>query len=177
MSRPKINLYHELHPTVLRLVEIMQDLNLTRTQFANKLGFSYSAINNFFNREGTKISTIQAKAMELEFGVRHKWILEGIGSKWREDKKPSFIDDLPPKHEKPIEPKKSLHPLMTVREAAERLRMSPHTIRYWLCSGYVKRLKIGGRTFIARKEVEELLSSALRGDIVGKPEDSAMTAE
>ena len=55
------------------------------------------------------------------------------------------------------------HPiLLTVSEASELLRLSPNTLQNWLSQGRLKRVKIGRRTFISRKEVEGLLSSALQ---------------
>jgi len=55
------------------------------------------------------------------------------------------------------------HPiLLTVSEASELLRLSPNTLQNWLSQGRLKRVKIGRRTFISRKEVEGLLSSVLQ---------------
>ena len=57
------------------------------------------------------------------------------------------------------------HCLMTIEEAALALRLSRFTLNNWLSQGRIKRVKIGRRTFIARQEVENLLNSALRGEI------------
>jgi len=55
------------------------------------------------------------------------------------------------------------HPiLLTVSEASELLRLSPNTLQNWLSQGRLKRVKIGRRTFISRREVEGLLSRALQ---------------
>ena len=55
------------------------------------------------------------------------------------------------------------HPiLLTVSEASALLRLSPNTLQNWLSQGRLKRVKIGRRTFISRREVEELLSRALQ---------------
>ena len=64
-----------------------------------------------------------------------------------------------------METENVLHPLMTVKEASEMLRLSKNTLNNWLSQGRIKRVKIGRRTFIARPEVENLLNSALRGEI------------
>ena len=64
-----------------------------------------------------------------------------------------------------METEKTLHPLMTVQEASERLRLTKNTLNNWLSQGRIKRVKIGRRTFIARQEVENLLNSALRGEV------------
>jgi len=64
-----------------------------------------------------------------------------------------------------METENVLHPLMTVKEASEMLRLSKNTLNNWLSQGRIKRVKIGRRTFIARQEVENLLNSALRGEI------------
>jgi len=55
------------------------------------------------------------------------------------------------------------HPiLLTVSEASELLRLSPNTLQNWLSQERLKRVKIGRRTFISRREVEGLLSRALQ---------------
>ena len=58
--------------------------------------------------------------------------------------------------------RKTLHPLMTVQEASERLRLTKNTLNNWLSQGRIKRVKIGRRTFVARKEIEEILRNALQ---------------
>jgi len=54
------------------------------------------------------------------------------------------------------------HPLMTVVEAAESLRLSKHTVHNWLSQGRLNRVKVGGRTFLKREEVQALLSKAMK---------------
>ena len=57
------------------------------------------------------------------------------------------------------------HPILfTVSEVSELLRLSPNTLQNWLSQGRLKRVKIGRRTFISRREVEELLSRALQAN-------------
>lgn len=57
------------------------------------------------------------------------------------------------------------HPfLLTVSEASELLRLSPNTLQNWLSQGRLKRVKIGRKTFVARKEIEEFLDKALQGN-------------
>ena len=68
-----------------------------------------------------------------------------------------------------METENVLHPLMTVQEASERLRLTKNTLNNWLSQGRIKRVKIGRRTFIARQEVENLLNSALSGEIGKNP--------
>ncbi len=82
MSRPKTKAGPELPPATLRLDEVIKELKLSRAKFAEKLGMSSSGINALFLKKGAKISVVQAKAIELEFGVSYHWLLEGIGSKW-----------------------------------------------------------------------------------------------
>ena len=46
------------------------------------------------------------------------------------------------------------HPfLLTVSEASELLRLSPNTLQNWLSQGRIKRVKIGRKTFVDRKEI------------------------
>jgi len=47
--------------------------------------------------------------------------------------------------------------LLTTKEAAELLRVSPWTISAWLSQGKLRRIKAGGRTLIARADLEALL--------------------
>ena len=56
---------------------------------------------------------------------------------------------------------RSYHPLMTNVEAAETLRVSKSTINNWLFKGKLQRVKIGGRSFLKRDEVEGMLIDAL----------------
>jgi excisionase family DNA binding protein len=47
--------------------------------------------------------------------------------------------------------------LLTTKEAAEILRVSPWTISAWLSQKRLHRIKAGGRTLIARAELEAFL--------------------
>ena len=54
--------------------------------------------------------------------------------------------------------------LISVEEAAELIKIKKGTLQNWLRQGSkFKRVKIGGRTFIDRLEVEDLLQVALSG--------------
>ena len=53
------------------------------------------------------------------------------------------------------------HPLMTLEEASRELRLSKNTLNNWLSQGKIKRVKIGRKTFLDRKEVAEILAAAL----------------
>ena len=54
--------------------------------------------------------------------------------------------------------------LISVEEAAELIKIKKGTLQNWLSQGSkFKRVKIGGRTFIDRLEVENLLQVALSG--------------
>ena len=77
MARPTTKESPNLPQATMRLAEVIKDQNLSRSGFAKRLGMSASGINAFFLKESAKISVVQAKAIELEFGVRAKWLLEG----------------------------------------------------------------------------------------------------
>jgi excisionase family DNA binding protein len=47
--------------------------------------------------------------------------------------------------------------LVTTKEAAELLRVSPWTISAWLSQGKLRRVKAGGRTLIAKADLEAFL--------------------
>ena len=54
--------------------------------------------------------------------------------------------------------------LISVEEAAELIKIKKGTLQNWLSQGSkFKRVKIGGRTFIDRLELENLLQVALSG--------------
>jgi excisionase family DNA binding protein len=48
--------------------------------------------------------------------------------------------------------------LLTTKEAAELLRVSHWTISAWLSQGKLKRVKAGGRTLIAKSDLEAFLT-------------------
>jgi excisionase family DNA binding protein len=50
--------------------------------------------------------------------------------------------------------------LVTTKEAAELLRVSPWTISAWLSQGKLPRVKAGGRTLIAKTDLEAFLRPA-----------------
>lgn len=47
--------------------------------------------------------------------------------------------------------------LVTTKEAAELLRVSPWTVSAWLSQGKLPRVKAGGRTLIAKTDLEAFL--------------------
>ena len=54
--------------------------------------------------------------------------------------------------------------LIPIDEAADLMKIKKGTLQNWLSQGSkFKRVKIGGRTFIDRLEVEDLLQVALSG--------------
>ena len=53
------------------------------------------------------------------------------------------------------------HPLMNLEEASQALRLSKNTLNNWMSQGKIKRVKIGRKTFLDRKEVEGILETAL----------------
>ena len=50
--------------------------------------------------------------------------------------------------------------LLTTKEAAEVLRVSHWTVSAWLSQGKLKRTKAGGRTLIARTDLEAFLQES-----------------
>jgi excisionase family DNA binding protein len=47
---------------------------------------------------------------------------------------------------------------VTTKEAAELLRVSHWTVSAWLSQGKLRRFKAGGRTLIARSDLEAFLT-------------------
>jgi len=77
MARPKTKPGPILPPSTERLGQLIEELRLSRVKFANQLGMSSSGINALFLKEGTRVSIVQAKAIECEFHINHRWLLEG----------------------------------------------------------------------------------------------------
>ncbi len=50
--------------------------------------------------------------------------------------------------------------LFTTKEAAELLRVSHWTVSAWLSQGKLKRTKAGGRTLIAKRDLEAFLQQS-----------------
>jgi excisionase family DNA binding protein len=48
--------------------------------------------------------------------------------------------------------------LLTTKEAAELLRVSHWTVSAWLSQGKLKRTKAGGRTLIAKADLEAFIT-------------------
>lgn len=51
--------------------------------------------------------------------------------------------------------------VVTTREAAALLKLSPYTIAAWLSQGRLRRIKVGSRTLIAKSDLEKLLQDGL----------------
>lgn len=52
--------------------------------------------------------------------------------------------------------------LVTTKEAAELLRVSPWTVSAWLSQGKLRRVKAGGRTLIAKADLEAFLRPGIQ---------------
>ena len=66
----------QLPPSTQRLSDFIKESRLTRSEFAQRFGMSLDGVHKIFNR-GSEISVVQAKAIELEFGVNQQWLLYG----------------------------------------------------------------------------------------------------
>jgi len=56
--------------------------------------------------------------------------------------------------------------LLTTKEAAELLRVSHWTVSAWLSQGKLPRIKAGGRTLIAKADLEAFLRREDAGNCV-----------
>lgn len=52
--------------------------------------------------------------------------------------------------------------LLTIEEAATRLRLGKRTVERWLSTGEIRSVRLGRRRLIAQEEVERLLKLAER---------------
>jgi excisionase family DNA binding protein len=50
--------------------------------------------------------------------------------------------------------------LLTTKEAADLVKVSPNTVSMWLWKGKLPRIKAGGRTLISRDDLEQFLQCA-----------------
>lgn len=76
MGRPILKPSHELPPAAQRLDEVITEMGLNRKEFAERLGMSPSGFRCIFQK-GVKITTVMAKAIECEFHINHRWLLDG----------------------------------------------------------------------------------------------------
>jgi len=72
-----------LPPSTQRFLEIINENGISRSELAQRFGMTIDGINKIFNR-GSEISVVQAKAIELEFGISQQWILNGESPQRRE---------------------------------------------------------------------------------------------
>ena len=59
-----------------RLLEIIESLGISRSEFAEKVGTTPSGLSSILVR-GTEVNPRLAKAIELEFGISQNWLLWG----------------------------------------------------------------------------------------------------
>ena len=83
MGRPIGKPSHELPPAAQRLDEAIKEMEISRKDFAERLGMSPSGFRSIFQK-GAKISTVLAKAIECEFQINHRWLLDGEEPKYAE---------------------------------------------------------------------------------------------
>ena len=80
MPRPKSKKI-DLPASTQRLQEIVDESGLTIAQFAERIGMTPSGFGGVFLR-GAEVSGLQARAVELEFGISYRWILTGELSRY-----------------------------------------------------------------------------------------------
>jgi excisionase family DNA binding protein len=51
--------------------------------------------------------------------------------------------------------------LLNVTEAANRLRLKPSTIRAWILNRRIQYVKLGGRVFIRKQDIDALIHGNL----------------
>ena len=79
MGRPAKE-HKNLPPSTQRFLDVIKEKGLSRSDLAQRFGMSIDGINKIFSR-GSEITVVQAKAIELDFGIRQQWILNGDGPK------------------------------------------------------------------------------------------------
>ena len=74
--RRKRKIPENIPASTQRLLEFVEASGLTQSEFARRVGITPAGFGNLFSR-GTEISGPLARAIELEFGVSHRWIING----------------------------------------------------------------------------------------------------
>jgi excisionase family DNA binding protein len=64
--------------------------------------------------------------------------------------------------------------LLTVDEAARLLHLRPSTVRDWLLRRKITYVKLGGRVFIRRTDIERLISASL---VPARPDETTSVEE
>ena len=72
-----------------RIKFLRKALNLGQIKFANKLGYSYAAIQNW--EKGKNISEASLNLIEKTFNVNPNWLRTGIGSMFLDEKEKSNV--------------------------------------------------------------------------------------
>lgn len=72
-----------------RIKLLRKALNLGQIKFANKLGYSYAAIQNW--EKGKNISEASLNLIEKTFNVNPNWLRTGIGSMFLDEKEKSNV--------------------------------------------------------------------------------------
>ena len=70
----------DLPASTQRLFEFISVKEIQRKDFAEEIGMKPSGLNSIFQR-GVEITSIQAKAIENQYGISQKWLLNGEGPK------------------------------------------------------------------------------------------------
>ena len=74
-----------------RIKLLRKALNLGQIKFANKLGYSYAAIQNW--EKGKNISEASLNLIEKTFNVNPEWLRNGVGSMFLEEKEKNNINE------------------------------------------------------------------------------------
>ena len=70
----------KLSASTARLSQFLAEKQISRTEIAKALNMSVSGLNSIFHRK-VRLSVVQAKAIEQQYGISEKWLLNGEGPK------------------------------------------------------------------------------------------------
>ena len=56
--------------------------------------------------------------------------------------------------------------LLSINQAADRLSLSPWTLRLWVKSGKLRAVRLGSRVLIEPREIEQLLEAGRRAGAI-----------
>jgi transcriptional regulator with XRE-family HTH domain len=64
-----------------RILSIVHELNMSQSEFARKIGISFTYVNLVINNKRHKISCLMAHIIQEKYGYSAEWILTGKGDR------------------------------------------------------------------------------------------------
>jgi excisionase family DNA binding protein len=109
-------------------------------------------------------------SVELKFKINGKEVAwEIFANRFLVDAFRSVVNEIDPRQTPTPPPgdssmmKKKLHPqMLDVNEAAQLLGLKPSTIRDWILRRKIAHVKLGGRVFIRKEAIDDIIQQSTR---------------